>query len=142
MPRGVPVGDPAPEFSLSGVGGATVSSETLRNNAHVLVFWNPGCGFCKRLQPDLHEWAGEFGDGGVALVLVTSGTEEQAAEYTFADHIGFDQGFNTGRLFGASGTPSGVLINADGTVGSTLAVGGPSIMELLRANSKAKALNS
>ena len=141
-PRGVPVGEAMPAFSLTGPNDSTVSSDAVTDEPHVLVFWNPGCGFCKRLEPDLHEWKSEFAEPGVSLVLVTSGTEEQAKEYTFADKIGFDQGFNTGRLFGASGTPSAVLINADGTVGSTLAVGGPSIMELLRNNSTATALKS
>jgi thiol-disulfide isomerase/thioredoxin len=139
-PRGLALGEAAPDFSLPGRGEETVTTTALRDDPHVLIFWNPGCGFCKRMQPDLHEWAGEYAEGAVSLVLITSGNEEQASEYTFARQIGFDQGFNTGRLFGASGTPSGVLINADGTVGSQLAVGGPSIMELLRANSQAGAL--
>jgi len=74
-------------------------------------------------------------------VLITSGTEAQAEAYTFASEIGFDQSFATGRQFGASGTPSAILIAADGTIGSGLAVGGPAIMELLRANSPAPILS-
>ena len=134
------VGTSAPPFELPGVAGERVSIETLTGEPRVLVFWNPGCGFCQRMGPDLHEWANEYKDGAVSLVIVTSGTEQQADSLTFADKVGFDQGFNTGRLFGASGTPSGILLQADGTVGSGLVVGGPAIMELLRSNSSSPAI--
>jgi hypothetical protein len=43
-----------------------------------------------------------------------------------------DQGFTAGRQFGASGTPSAVLIDGDGRVASTVAVGGPAVLALLR----------
>jgi hypothetical protein len=43
-----------------------------------------------------------------------------------------DQQFATGRAFGASGTPSTVLIDAEGKVASEVAVGAPAVMELAR----------
>jgi hypothetical protein len=44
-----------------------------------------------------------------------------------------DQGFNTGQSFGASGTPSAILVDSEGKVASSLAVGGPDVMNLLRS---------
>jgi thiol-disulfide isomerase/thioredoxin len=139
-PVGLQPGEPAPDFSLRSKDDDPIGTAELSGSPHVLIFWNPGCGFCQRMMPDLHEWASEFGDRRIDLVLVTSGTPETAAGLDFAGQIAFDQSFATGRLFGASGTPSGILINSDGTIGSALAVGGPAIMEILRAHSTAQAI--
>ena len=45
-----------------------------------------------------------------------------------------DQEFAVGSAFGASGTPSAVLVDEDGKIASGLAVGGPAILELAGAN--------
>jgi hypothetical protein len=41
-----------------------------------------------------------------------------------------DQNFATGRAFGASGTPSAVLVDAEGKVATEVTVGAPAVMEL------------
>ena len=45
-----------------------------------------------------------------------------------------DQQFAVGRAFGASGTPSAVLVDAEGKVASEGAVGAPAVMELAGAD--------
>jgi hypothetical protein len=42
-----------------------------------------------------------------------------------------EQSFATGRAYGASGTPSGVLIDKEGKVASHVAVGAPAVLALL-----------
>jgi hypothetical protein len=44
-----------------------------------------------------------------------------------------DQGFQIGRSFGASGTPSAVLIDEEGRIASGVAVGAPRVLELAGA---------
>lgn len=44
-----------------------------------------------------------------------------------------DQGFNAGRTFGASGTPSAVLVDADGKIAANTAVGAPAVLALAGA---------
>jgi hypothetical protein len=39
-----------------------------------------------------------------------------------------------GRAFGASGTPSAVLVNEHGRIASEVAIGAPSVLELLGTN--------
>lgn len=134
-PRPV-VGDPAPIFSLPTPSGAPVGNEQLLGRDAVLLFWNPGCGFCRRLVPDLHEWANEAGPERPKVVVVTSGRPEDTSDLTFADVL-LEPRFATGKRFGASGTPSGVALDADGKIASPLAVGGPGILELLRSRSTA-----
>jgi hypothetical protein len=41
-----------------------------------------------------------------------------------------DQQFATMHAFGASGTPSGVLVDEEGKIASELAVGAPAVLEL------------
>jgi len=45
-----------------------------------------------------------------------------------------DPQFAVGRAFGASGTPSAVLVDAEGKVASEVAVGAPAVMELAGAD--------
>ena len=45
-----------------------------------------------------------------------------------------DQQFAVGRAFGASGTPSAVLVDAEGKVASEVAVGAPAVLELAGAD--------
>jgi hypothetical protein len=45
-----------------------------------------------------------------------------------------DQNFSVGSAFGASGTPSGVLIDLKGKVASEVAVGAPAVLALAGAS--------
>jgi hypothetical protein len=45
-----------------------------------------------------------------------------------------DQQFSVGRAFGAGGTPSAVLVDAEGRVASEVAVGAPAVLELAGVN--------
>jgi hypothetical protein len=51
-----------------------------------------------------------------------------------ASTVVLDQQFAVGRAFGASGTPSAVLIDAEGKVASEVAVGAPAVLELAGAD--------
>ena len=44
-----------------------------------------------------------------------------------------DEGFATGRAFGASGTPSAVLIDKNGKIASDVGVGAPAVLGLAKA---------
>ena len=44
-----------------------------------------------------------------------------------------EQSFHAGSAFGASGTPSAVLVDEEGKVASELAVGVPGVLALARA---------
>jgi hypothetical protein len=44
-----------------------------------------------------------------------------------------DQTFTTGQAFGVSGTPSAVLVDAEGMIASEIAVGAQAVLALARA---------
>jgi peroxiredoxin len=132
-PRGIPVGGKAPNVQLPDLEGKEVNLDETRNGRTALLFWNPGCGFCQRLVEDIKSWEKDRPESAPQLVLVSTGAPEANLEHGFESTILLDQGFRTGEAFGASGTPSAILIDADGNVASGLSVGGPDVMNLLRS---------
>jgi len=132
-PRGVQVGGKAPRVNLPDIDGNEVNLEEIRNGRTALIFWNPGCGFCQRLVDDLKSWEKDKPKGAPQLVLISTGSPEANREHGLDSKILLDQGFRTGEAFGASGTPSAIVIDAEGNVASGLAVGGPDVMNLLRS---------
>jgi peroxiredoxin len=132
-PRGVQKGDKAPSVELPDLDGKRVALEDIRNGRTALLFWNPGCGFCQRLVSDLKEWEGSRPEGAPQLVLISTGSADANREHGLDSTILLDQGFSTGEKFGAAGTPSAILIDAQGNIASELAVGGPDVMSLLRS---------
>jgi peroxiredoxin len=132
---GPKVGEPAPEVKLADLEGEEVSlQEDFRGQESLVLFWNPGCGFCQQMLPGLKEWESGAPAGAPRLVVVSAGSEEANREMGLTSPVLLDQSFATGRAFGASGTPSAVLLDAEGKVASEVAVGAPAVMALARAD--------
>lgn len=132
QPQAAPshIGEAATSFSLPDLAGKTVSLEDFKGKETMLVFWNPGCGFCKNMANDLKAWEANPPANAPQLVYVSTGTPEANAEMGFSSSMVLDQGFATGRTFGASGTPSAVLLDAQGKIASDVAVGAPGVLAL------------
>ena len=128
------VGEEAPEVKLPNLEGHTVELADFRGEDTLVLFWNPGCGFCQQMLPDLKRWESETPKGAPKLLVVSAGTEEANREMGLTSPVLLDQQFATGRAFGASGTPSAVLVDAEGKVASEVAVGAPAVMELAGAD--------
>jgi protein-disulfide isomerase len=80
--------------------------------------------------PDLKEWEASSPEDAPKLVVVSAGTEEANREMKLTSTVLLDQQFAVGRAFGASGTPSAVLVDAEGKIASEVAVGAPGVLEL------------
>jgi peroxiredoxin len=127
------VGEEAPQVKLPDLEGKTVELADFRGEETLVLFWNPGCGFCQQMLPDLKEWEATSPEDAPRLVVVSAGSEEANKQMGLDSPVLLDQNFATGRAFGASGTPSGVLVDAEGKVASEVAVGSPAVMELAGA---------
>jgi peroxiredoxin len=128
------VGEEAPEVKLPNLEGNTVELADFRGEETLVLFWNPGCGFCQQMLPDLKEWEAQTPEDAPRIVVVSAGSEEANKEMGLTSPVLLDQQFTTGRTFGASGTPSAVLVDAEGKVASQVAVGAPAVMELAGAD--------
>ncbi|MDQ3910220.1 MAG: redoxin domain-containing protein [Actinomycetota bacterium] len=127
------VGDKAPEVKLTDLEGNTVELEDYRGEQTLVLFWNPGCGFCQQMLPDLKRWEADPPEGAPRPLVVSAGTEEANRQMGLSSPVVLDQQFATGRAFGASGTPSAVLVNAEGRIASEVAVGAQAVLELAGA---------
>jgi len=128
------VGEVAPEVKLPDLEGNTIKLEDFRGEETLILFWNPGCGFCQRMLPDLKELEENPPEGTPKLLVVSAGPEEANREMGLASAVVLDQQFAVGRAFGASATPSGVLVDAKGKVASEVAVGAQEVLELAEAS--------
>jgi thiol-disulfide isomerase/thioredoxin len=133
------VGAAAPAVSLPDVTGKTVNLSDFKGDKTAVLFWNPGCGFCKRMLDDLKAWEENPPKGSTKLLIVSTGEPAANTALGLKSPLVLDQGFATGRAFGASGTPSAVLVDGSGKVASDVVVGGPAVMALVRGEDPGKA---
>jgi thioredoxin-related protein len=127
----LPRGSVAPAFKLSDLSGNEVDSAKFNGNGTMLVFWNPACGFCQRMLPELKKWEGAEQTNSPRLVLISGGTVDANRAMGLNCTILIDDKFSVGQLYGASGTPSGLLLDANGRIATELAIGQPKIMDVL-----------
>lgn len=129
-PAGAKPGEPVPALQLPDLAGKTVDLAGFRGRETMLLFWNPGCGFCQQMADDVKALEARVKTKGPRLVLVSSGTVEANRASGFRSPVLLDQSFAAGRALGITGTPSAVLVDAEGKVASGIAVGAPSVLEL------------
>jgi len=81
---------------------------------------------------DLKDWEADRAEGAPRLLVVSAGTAEANEAMGFSSPVVLDQTFSVGSAFGASGTPSAVLVDEEGEIASELAVGAPAVLALAR----------
>ncbi|MEX1158170.1 MAG: redoxin domain-containing protein, partial [Thermomicrobiales bacterium] len=124
------IGQDAPPIALPDLDGEMVDLSSFRGNRTLVLFWNPGCGFCQRMLGDLKAWEANSPTDAPRLLVVSTGAVEVNRAMGLRSTVVLDQGFNVGREFGASGTPSAALVDGDGKIASQLVVGAPDVLNL------------
>lgn len=128
-PRTLPLGADAPEFDLRGLTGEPLRL-TDADRATLVLFWNPGCGFCLRMLDDIRAFERDEPAGAPRLLLISTGSVEENRAMGLSSAIALDQAFAAGRAFGATGTPSAILVDRNAKVASHLAIGAPAVLAL------------
>jgi peroxiredoxin len=134
MPAAQKIGEPAPEVKLADLEGTTVELKDFKGQQTLVLFWNPGCGFCQQMLPEIKQWEENRPEGAPTLLFVSAGTEEANRDTKLSSKVVLAQQFAAGRAFGASGTPSAVLVDAKGRIASEVAVGAPAVLGLAGAS--------
>jgi peroxiredoxin len=133
--EGLPVGSEAPEFSLSGLHGETLTLNALRSSDKpvMLLFTDPGCGPCNAMLPEVGSWQEEHPQK-LTLTLISRGEVEEnktkASEHALKNVL-LQEDWEISESYEVSGTPSAVLVSADGKVASPVAGGAEGIRGLL-----------
>jgi thiol-disulfide isomerase/thioredoxin len=133
--QGLPLGAEMPALELPSLDGETVSLASLQGQDTLLLFWNPGCGFCRAMHDDLLAWETTANGGTPRLVVISSGEEKGTRAEGFGSLVLLDESYSTGATFGARGTPMAVLVGADGRVASEIVAGAEAVFSL--ANGRA-----
>ncbi|MEW6152964.1 MAG: TlpA disulfide reductase family protein [Actinomycetota bacterium] len=125
-PVGLPVGSALEPFTLPDLDGNDVALESFRGRQVLVVNWSPTCTFCDRIGADLAELEPRLAEAGTAMVLLAHGEVE--ANRALVERYGLKSpvlmlGEANPAGFQSLGTPSGFLLDADGKVATTLAIG-------------------
>src|SRR5262245_37340616 len=75
--EGLPVGTPAPDFELPDLTGVRRKLSEFRGKDVLLIFFNPGCGFCTKMAADLAALPIDGANGRALPVVVTTGAPEE-----------------------------------------------------------------
>ena len=121
----------APDFTLPDLHGNAIRLSEFVTVPTVLLFWNPRCGFCRRILEAVRAWDARPLEARRQLLVLSSGALDDNRELGLTSTIVLDDGFAVGRQFGARGTPAAVLLHEDGRLAGDLATGGPAVLELL-----------
>jgi peroxiredoxin len=139
MPEALPIGAQAPDLELPDLDGNPVKlADVFAGNRTAVLFWNPGCGFCQRMVNDLKKWENKPPAGAPQLLFISSGSAEENRAQGLKSRFLLDDAFSAGSAFGTDGTPSAILVDADGKVASEMGVGAPDVMKLVNSKAKAK----
>jgi peroxiredoxin/uncharacterized membrane protein YphA (DoxX/SURF4 family) len=137
VPMGKKLGEPAPPLRLPDLSGKSIELANFKGSETLLLFWSPNCGFCNLMLDDLKAIEANPPKGAPKLLVISEGTVEANEAMGLRSPVVLDEKFSAGWEFGADGTPSAVLIDAEGNVASEVVVGAPAVLDLARAGRSA-----
>jgi peroxiredoxin len=126
------IGEHAPPLKLPDLTGRTINLTGYRGTKTLVLFWNPGCGFCQQMLDDLRAWDAQPREGAPKLLVVSAGSVEDNRAMGLSSPILVDDSFTVGSAFGANGTPMAVLVDEEGNIASEAVAGAPAVMALAR----------
>jgi peroxiredoxin len=129
------VGDPPPDFSIVDLQDRAVGPKDFLGRDTLLLFWDPGCPYCRGLSADVMRWEENPPKGAPRLVFVASGDPDaiEEASTKFKSRFLLDREDEVAPLFGTGSVPSAVLIDRDGRIASIVGVGSPNVLALAGA---------
>ena len=121
----------APDFTLPDLDGRAVSLSRYRGKPAVILFWHPGCGFCKRILDTVQAWDARPEAERAQLLVVAAGSLEDNRALGLNSSVVLDPDLAISRLYGVRGTPSLAFVDEDGRLAGAPVEGGPSVLAAL-----------
>jgi len=132
QPAGLTLGVAAPDFRLPDLEGRLRTLADYRGQPAVLLFFNPACGFCSQLAPLLTD----LPTTAPRLVVMSRGDKQTNRRLAELNHwkaeVLLEAAWDVATTYRTNATPTGYLIDSDGRIASTLAVGADGVMQLTR----------
>lgn len=134
QPDGLEIGAEFPPFTLRDLENSPVSLQDFRGKRVLLVHWNPECGFCDLIAPDLARLAADFDQCNVRLLLLAysdlDSNRKLAQEHALKCPILLYGDAKPPEPFANLGTPSAYLLDASGRVAKAVAIGSEEVPTL------------
>jgi peroxiredoxin len=132
--RGLSVGALAPDFELPDLAGTRRKLSSFRGEDVLLIFFDPKCGFCKKMAADLAALPREAGGGRAIPLVVTTGNADEnrqfLEQYGIRCTVLLQKQMEVASLYRAQGTPTGYRIDGAGRIASELTVGAEPLLQL------------
>lgn len=133
-PEGLEIGTAFPLFSLPDPSGTPVPLQQFRGKRVLLVHWNPECGFCDLIAPDLARVQPELERRGIQLLLLAYGDPavncKMLEQHRLVCPVLLYGDARVPAPLANLGTPSAYLLDREGRVEKPLAVGSEQIPAL------------
>ncbi|MFY9555702.1 MAG: MauE/DoxX family redox-associated membrane protein [Blastocatellia bacterium] len=133
--EGLPIGAPAPSFSLASIAGGPVTLDDLlaRGKSLLLLFVSPNCVPCETLLPIVKVWEREYSNQ-LTLALISKGTlkdnQERVEKYA-ARHLLLQGEHSVAEDYLVKWTPAAVFVSRYGGIASRVAYGDEAIRALV-----------
>ena len=136
QPRGLATGTPLLPFRLPNLSGQVMGLGDWRGQRLLLINWNPQCGFCDLIAPELARLQAQLHENNVDLVLVSPGTADSNRKWLNEQGLECpvllqDGGSRSIEAFNALGTPVAYLLDEEGRVAEPLAIGADQVLDLM-----------
>jgi uncharacterized membrane protein YphA (DoxX/SURF4 family)/peroxiredoxin len=136
LPKGLPVGSFAPSFELASYDGGKTSLAQLLDaeRSLLLIFTSPKCGSCIVLYQEIRAWQRAHGEQ-LTIALISRGTIKENFVSVARNGLGrvlLQTEREVAEAYGASVTPTAVIVSAEGKVASRVAAGADEIRNLLK----------
>ncbi len=125
-PETVPVGEPAPDFSLTLMDDTPFQLSEQQGNVVLIDFWATWCPPCVESLPHLQGLYEEFADEEVVFIGISldrPGSEERVANmverFGLTYLIGINEDGDIAREYGAVSIPTLIVVDAEGVVRHT-----------------------
>ena len=134
-PVGLPLDSVAPPFELAAYVGGTTSLDQLlaQGKPLLLIFTNPTCGPCVVLFAEVKKWQQSHSEQ-LTIALISFGTIKENFVNVARNGLGqvlLQEKREVAEKYGATVTPTAVVVNSDGRIASQLAAGADEIRKLL-----------
>lgn len=121
-PPPVPLGKPAPDIEVTGLGGKKVKLSSLKGKVVMIDFWATWCPPCRKGLPITNKMHSKYASQGLQVLAVSN--EELATvskfikenKYTFPTYL--DPGSAASKVYHVTGIPCLVIVDAQGNLSS------------------------
>ena len=128
-PTPLPIGKPAPGFTVQGLDGTTVSLASLKGQVVLIDFWATWCGPCREGLPITDALHKEFKGKGLKVLAVSDEDKPTVVGYVNENKFAFgtylDLGRKMGEAFRVQSLPTTVILDRNGNVASYIIGLGP-----------------